>query len=293
MAAKVDAEVEAAVNKEAKAVEPVAEEAQGDKTVEAKEAPKEESKEGAMAIGEDPKDEAMEEAKGEAKDEVMEEPVAKELEEDAPVDARKRVAADHCHWNEADSTLNVMRISGGKLLMSVTEGGFQYLLAGVRSSAGLKSGRHMFELKIMESLHQTESQGSQGQTPAPRNLVRVGVSLAGSSLLLADSADSVCFDSEGYFFHGKKRSKVSEKFGRDQTVALVINLDDNSPNAGTVSLFRDGQRISEPQKLPENLRGKVLLSCHHLQERHAAHQHGSSRQSSVALHLSNVAGRSS
>merc|ERR1712100_283100 len=92
----------------------------------------------------------------------------------------------------------------------------------------------------------------------PRNLVRVGLSIAGSSLILAETPESVGFDSEGYFFHGKKRSRSSKKFGRDETVALLINLDANSPNAHTISLFRDGARVSEPQKLPADLQGKVL-----------------------------------
>merc|ERR1712151_571883 len=35
--------------------------------------------------------------------------------------------------------------------------------------------------------------------------------------------------------------------------------DSASPNANTVSLFRDGVRVSEPQALPENLHGKSLF----------------------------------
>lgn len=122
---------------------------------------------------------------------------------------------------------------------------------------GVKAGRYMLELKIVESLRQLEPHGGDGRPPEPRNLVRIGVSLGGSSLF-ADGTDSACFDSEGYFFHGKKRSRCSEKFRRDQTVALLLNLDEGSPNAHTVSLFREGQRVSEPQKLPEEMRGKAL-----------------------------------
>lgn len=41
-------------------------------------------------------------------------------------------------------------------------------------------------------------------------------------------------------------------------VCLLVNLDPKTPNANTVSIFRDGQRICQPQALPESLQGKVL-----------------------------------
>jgi len=37
-----------------------------------------------------------------------------------------------------------------------------------------------------------------------------------------------------------------------------LNLDEKSPNASTISLFRDGERIADPQPLPESLKGKTL-----------------------------------
>ncbi|CAE8689822.1 unnamed protein product, partial [Polarella glacialis] len=183
----------------------------------------------------------------------------KELEEDSKVDKRAKVKDGAVVMNFADSTMNVMPIAGGKLLMTLTDGGMQYLLAGVRGTAGMKSGRYMFEVKIVESLSPAETQGNgSANTPQPRQLVRVGFSLASSSLFLSDGPDNVCFDSEGYFIHGNDRKKASQKFARDQTVAVLLNLDASSPNANTISLFRNGVRISEPQPLPENLRGKVL-----------------------------------
>merc|ERR1740139_1345218 len=143
--------------------------------------------------------------------------------------------------------------------MTLTDGGLQYLLASVRSNTGIKSGRYLFEMKILESLNPAEGQGGKARAPAPRQLVRLGLSTQDSSIFLSDGADNVCFDSEGYFIHEKKRAKVSQKFGRDQVVGLLLNLDSASPNANTVSLFRDGVRVSEPQALPENLKGKTLF----------------------------------
>jgi len=202
---------------------------------------------------------------GEAKESTQGEPEApkepekpKELEEDAAADERPRLQAGAVGFRTADTTLNVLPVANGRLLTTLSEGGCQYLLAGTRASAGVRAGRYMFEVKIVENLNPSEGQPSNGRTPQPRQLVRVGVSAAGSSLLLADGPGSVCFDSEGFFVHEKSRKKVSQKFCHGHTVALLLNLDKQSPNANTVSLFRDGVRISEPQALPEGLRGKAL-----------------------------------
>lgn len=46
---------------------------------------------------------------------------------------------------------------------------------------------------------------------------------------------------------------------RNQVIGLLLNLDASSPNYNTLSVFRDGQRIAQPQKLSEHLRGKVLF----------------------------------
>merc|ERR1719356_341285 len=120
----------------------------------------------------------------------------------------------------------------------------------------MKAGRYMFEVKIVETLNPTE--GQPAARAGARNPVRVGVSLAGSSLLMPDGPGGVCFDSDGCWVYEKTKKKVSQKFSRDQTVALVVNLDPASPNANTISLFRDGVRVAEPQPLPEALVGKTL-----------------------------------
>jgi len=189
----------------------------------------------------------------------------KEFETDAADETRPKVTPGTVDFSSHDATLNVMPTANNRLLMALTEGGFQYLLAGVRSTVGLKSGRYLFEAKIVESHSGKGDQGAtgagqNGQGPMPRQQVRLGLSTAGSSLFLADgSSGSVSFDSEGYFVHEKSRKRVSQKFGRDVTVALLINLDESSPNANTISLFRDGVRICEPQAIPEKLKGKPLF----------------------------------
>mmetsp|Transcript_114697 Transcript_114697/g.370635 ORF Transcript_114697/g.370635 Transcript_114697/m.370635 type:complete len:807 (+) Transcript_114697:76-2496(+) len=110
----------------------------------------------------------------------------------------------------------------------------------------------------MAQLQQQQQQQQQSR-PAPPQIVRVGFATAGSSLFLSDGEDNVCFDSEGSYVHGKVKKRVAQRFGRDQVVGVLLNLDSASPNAHTVSLFRDGVRVAEPQPLPDCLKGKVLF----------------------------------
>merc|ERR1719337_544845 len=59
--------------------------------------------------------------------------------------------------------------------------------------------------------------------------------------------------------HKRKKSKTHKPFGRNIVVAVVLNLDEKSPNFNTVSLFQDGVRMSEPQPLPDAMKGKTLF----------------------------------
>merc|ERR1712226_615473 len=45
---------------------------------------------------------------------------------------------------------------------------------------------------------------------------------------------------------------------RDRKKAEELNLDANSPNANTISMFSGGVRCCQPQSLPESLKGKTL-----------------------------------
>merc|ERR1712039_92294 len=47
--------------------------------------------------------------------------------------------------------------------------------------------------------------------------------------------------------------------GRGMVFAVVVNLDESSPNANTISLFKNGERASPPQAIPEALKGKTLF----------------------------------
>lgn len=193
------------------------------------------------------KDEAAQEAEGNE---------GKELEADAPSDARPKVKAGSVALNFEESTLNAVPVNGGKMLMSLTEGGMQHLLACVRANTGIKSGRYMFEVRILETLQPFEQPGA--RVYMPRQLLRVGLSQSSSSLFLADGLENLSFDCDGTFVHHKSRTRTNAKFWKDQTVAWLLNLDPKSPNANTVSLFIDGQRATEPIQLPEEMKGKTL-----------------------------------
>lgn len=227
-----------------------------------KAAPKSEPKK-----AEEPKAEVAEDKKRKAEEAPVEEPAAKkevkeetvEEEKDAPADKRPKFGGV-VGFNATDTTLNVVTAAAGKVLMSINEGGMQYLVAGARANVGLKAGRYLFEVKIIEALNPAEiSNGPRGKVPVPRQLVRVGFSTAKSSLVLGDGDGGIYFDSEGSFGAGKTRKHASQRFSRDQVIAVLLNLDSRSPNANTISLFRDGVRIAKPQPLPEELKGETLF----------------------------------
>jgi len=218
--------------------------------------------------------EKEEETKVEAKDEAasmqVDEETAKEhekekepekpseLEEDAPEDGRARLTGA-VTFNTEDTTLNAMPTCENKLLLHMADGGFQHLIAGARANVGIKAGRYMFELVILGN-PPLPQQGAPIMPPkAPSQLVRVGFAAAGSSLILGESEDAVCFDADGIYHHGKEKKRVSQKFIRDQVVGVLLNMDGTSANAYTVSIFRDGVRMADPQPLPEALRTQALF----------------------------------
>jgi len=180
-----------------------------------------------------------------------------ELEQDSKPE-RRTLLGQEVHIEIRDCTLNVIPTLGGRVLTPLTDGGLQYLVAGARANVGVRKGRYLFEVKIVETLNPFEPANSRGSR-VPRQLVRMGFSTQDSSLFLGETEESVCFDSEGFFTADKKRSQTSERFSREQTLAVLLNLERRSPNADTVSLFRNGVRISQPQPLPENLLDKALF----------------------------------
>jgi len=198
------------------------------------------------------------EPKAEAKKEESKEDSSKEKETDAPADSRATVK-QVVSFEPQDCTLNVLPTTGGKVLMSLSDGGMQYLIAGARANVGIMKGRYMFECKVIEALSPTDTSGGRGRVPLPRQLLRLGFSTASGSLILGDDSEGVCFDAQGTYTADKKQSNVSQRFGKDMVIACLLNLDEKSENFNTVSLFKNGERISPPQALPEALKGKALF----------------------------------
>lgn len=181
-----------------------------------------------------------------------------ELELDSPTDSRAKIAAGTVGFNSEDTTLNVMPMVDGRLLMCLGDGGFQHLLAGARANVGVISGRYMFEATVVECKDPAEPAGSRNvRSSLPKQLLRVGYASADADLLLPD-AESVCFDSEGRYLHDQEERSVTGKMEPGTVLAVVLNLDGQSPNSNTVSLFVNGVRAGDPQVLPTSMRGKPL-----------------------------------
>eukprot|EP00746_Dinoflagellata_sp_MGD_P120253 gnl/MRDRNA2_/MRDRNA2_55861_c0_seq1.p1 gnl/MRDRNA2_/MRDRNA2_55861_c0~~gnl/MRDRNA2_/MRDRNA2_55861_c0_seq1.p1 ORF type:complete len:1088 (+),score=364.60 gnl/MRDRNA2_/MRDRNA2_55861_c0_seq1:77-3265(+) len=215
---------------------------------------------------EDGKDEDMKEEEGDAEEDVPKEPEKpKELEEDAPEDKRPKLSGVTVQMNPEDTTVNVMPAKNGKVIMALSEGGFQFLMSGARANVGVKQGRYIFEVRMLETLFcDGPSKGREGKgTSLNRPALKIGFSKAKSSLFVGDdSGDSVGFDIEGYWCaEGKKERLGFKGFNRQRgtVVAVVLNLVKGSPNENTVSLFQDGTRVTNPMPLPEGLKGATLF----------------------------------
>jgi len=176
----------------------------------------------------------------------------KELEEDSPADKRKKLGKDVA-INPLDTTLDVMPALNGRLIQGLSDGGFQHLLSGARANVGLKSGRYAFEVTLLERVY-VQSEGRSGSAQS----FKVGFSTAKSPLFMNDPAESFSFDSEGFFCHKTKTKVFQQRLNRAEVVTVVINLKKDAPNGMTVSLFKNGKRLTEPQAIPESFHGKTL-----------------------------------
>jgi len=166
-----------------------------------------------------------------------------ELEKDAKKDTNPKVAKE-VTFLTPDTTMNVLPSSIGNMLVSLSEGGLSQLVAGARANVGVKSGRYMFEAKIVETSGKPQ--------------VRVGFSAQGS-LYLGEDENSICFEADGNCISHKKKLGGGCSFQQGMVVAVVLNLDASSPNKNTISFFKNGKRACQPVPLPEDLVGKTLF----------------------------------
>jgi len=204
-------------------------------------------------------DENVDMAEGEEAGEQSEGPEApKELETDEPESrARLPKIKDAVAFFPSETTLNLLPATTNNILTPLTEGGIQHFLTGARASVGISKGRYMFEAKLVQNVNLAHAlQNPTG--PRAKHYLRIGFSTAKSCLILGSSPTDVCFDSDGVFWHNKERTPLKFKFGRDDVLAVVLNLDKDSQNYNTISMFKNGQRVCQPQALPEALQGQTL-----------------------------------
>eukprot|EP00405_Crypthecodinium_cohnii_P012604 CAMPEP_0206444038 /NCGR_PEP_ID=MMETSP0324_2-20121206/14697_1 /ASSEMBLY_ACC=CAM_ASM_000836 /TAXON_ID=2866 /ORGANISM="Crypthecodinium cohnii, Strain Seligo" /LENGTH=1016 /DNA_ID=CAMNT_0053912031 /DNA_START=99 /DNA_END=3146 /DNA_ORIENTATION=- len=201
------------------------------------------------------KTEQMEESKPTEEEAKAPEP-AKELETDAPEDSRKKVK-ETIQFLPHDTTINVLPSTHSNLLISMKEGGIQHFHAGARANIGLTGGRYYFECKVIELTHSQE-QSHATRRPRPEYFVKLGLATADSSLVLGGCPNSISIDTDGNIIHNRTRSQEAQKVYKDSVMGFLINLDPVSPNANTISQFKDGVRSSQPIKIPENMLGKPL-----------------------------------
>lgn len=175
----------------------------------------------------------------------------KELEADTPACSKPKVK-EPIAFLTPDTTLNLMQSAQSNVLMCMNEGGIRHFFAGARANIGFSKGRYMFEVKIVELVNVPDSKDQ-------KNVVRVGFSTQDSSLVLGSGAENICFDSAGAMWHNDARTVAGAKCNRDSVMAVLLNLDKDSPNFNTISLFKDGKRASQPQPLPDNLKSKMLF----------------------------------
>eukprot|EP00928_Gymnodinium_smaydae_P045960 TRINITY_DN3058_c1_g2_i3.p1 TRINITY_DN3058_c1_g2~~TRINITY_DN3058_c1_g2_i3.p1 ORF type:complete len:1270 (-),score=186.24 TRINITY_DN3058_c1_g2_i3:120-3863(-) len=166
---------------------------------------------------------------------------------DAPEDVRPRLAYAARRFRQPATTLNVMPSARGNLYMPLYERGFECLNAGLRWDCGMRAGRYMFEVSIVDA------------PTALRANMRIGLALDGSSLVFDRVKEHLWFDSDGFIMNGiSRRPLANGRFGPRQSVVLVVDLEPESAHANTASLFVDGGRMSAPYPLPANFIGKAI-----------------------------------
>merc|ERR1712112_463274 len=68
---------------------------------------------------------------------------------------------------------------------------------------------------------------------------------------------TILFDSQGFLQKGEETKVTSKRFAHE-VVSVLLNLNKESPNYNTVSLFIDGVRASQPIMLPDEMKDTTL-----------------------------------
>jgi len=145
--------------------------------------------------------------------------------------------------NVNDVTLNVI-VTGGSIVSGLNVDQLP-LCAASRLNIGVTKGRYLFETEIM-SLGASQSE------------TRVGFSLADSSVYLGDKG-TFSFSSYGTLtLDGESVAKLkTRRLHKGDVIGLLINRTEEG-NANTISVFLNGIRAGEPQKIPDSFDGALF-----------------------------------
>jgi len=181
-----------------------------------------------------------------------------DLEDDAPPDDRAKLQEAPV-FHTCDTTLNLVTTSFGGMLTSLSEQGLSHLLAGARGSVGIKSGRYMFEVTIVECFAQADGVVAISRA-VPKSYLRVGFSPSGSMPVLGEHMECAYFDSEGSSVFNTPASKRKKPGGAKlcsgDTLGVVLSVGSASSK---ISLYRNGVLSASLRDLPEGLIARHLF----------------------------------
>jgi len=212
------------------------------------------------------KDEEPVQESADKNEEVAKPAEPEELEKDAPVEKRP-AHTEPIAFDAANTTLNVVPAQGGRLLMALTDSAMQHFLAGARGNVGVKKGRYLYEVQVVEKLNPEEFAQHKKQSG---HVLRVGVSLQKAELLQCrQSSDDdgeafkgIYFEDNGVCWAGNTKTQSKKNANLLQgncVIGILLNVDAKSPNNNTLSLFKDGVRVAGPVPLPEAIHGRSLF----------------------------------
>jgi len=155
--------------------------------------------------------------------------------------------------SDDDSTLTLNM--HGSVLSTINRDGFQHLLAGGRATTGMKSGRYLYEVRILDVASARDHESQQWKT------VRVGFGTAESGYVPGSDDQSFGADNDGNKHTDGSGSKLSgsHRWNVDDVVGVFLNLDASSEHKNTYSIFLNGERQGAPIAIPEKLHGKTLF----------------------------------
>ncbi|CAD7954533.1 unnamed protein product [Amoebophrya sp. A25] len=189
-----------------------------------------------------------------------------EKEGDAVADKRARVDGDSVGFSIAGASIGACIFSGGGAsnnILNVRQEAAT-LINGTKLSVGLKSGRYLTEFRCLDRFDKCKIGVTTKDTPVVMEVAVAGGTTGGVVTQKKTEeaeeeapkplATRVAFDPSGYdIVYGTEIRKRPAKYAtakKGDILGLLLNLDSKLENKGTISLFVNGVRCSEPVELP-------------------------------------------